>query len=141
MVKFGVMVKLGPYEQMAKHAMLAESLEFDSVWVPDHLVLEDYRRLCPEAWCILSALATRTRRVTLGTSVTDPYRRHPAVLAQTVATLDLISGGRTILGLGAGEAMNTDPYGIPRDMRITRMRETVEILRRLWTGEIIDYKE
>jgi len=139
-VKFGVMVKLAPYEQMAKHAMLAERLGFDSVWVPDHIVLEDYKMLCPEAWCILSALATCTRRVTLGTSVTDPYRRHPAVLAHTVATLDLISGGRAILGLGAGEAMNVDPYSIPRDRRVTRMRETVEILRKLWTGEMIDYE-
>jgi len=139
-VKFGVMIKLAPYEQMAKHAMLVERLGFDSVWVPDHLVLEAYERLCPDAWCILSGLATCTNTVTLGTSVTDPYRRHPAVLAQTAATLDLISRGRAVLGLGAGEAMNTDPYGIPRDRRITRMRETVEILRKLWTGEIIDYK-
>jgi len=139
-VKFGLMIKLAPYEQMAKHVTLAERLGFDSVWVPDHLVLEAYDTLCPEAWCILSALATCTKRVTLGTSVTDPYRRHPAVLAQTVATLDLISRGRAILGLGAGEAMNTDPYGIPRDRRIARMRETVEILRKLWTREIIDYE-
>jgi len=138
-VKFGVMARLSPYDQMAKDAMLLERLGFDSIWVPDHLVLEGFKDFCPEAWSVLSALATCTRRVTLGTSVTDPYRRHPAVLAQIVATLDLISGGRAILGLGAGEAMNTDPYGIPRDRRITRMRETVEILRKLWTGEIIDY--
>ncbi len=138
-VKFGLMLKLAPYEQMTKLAMLAEHLGFDSLWVPDHLVLEAYESLCPEAWCILSALATCTDRATLGTSVTDPYRRHPAVLAQTVATLDLISRGRAILGLGAGEAMNTDPYGIPRDRRIRRMRETVEILRKLWTCKITDY--
>lgn len=140
MVRFGVMAKLAPYREMAKSAMLAEGSGFDSIWVPDHLVLEDYKRLCPDAWCVLSALATCTRRVTLGTSVTDPYRRHPAVLAQTVATLDLVSGGRAVLGLGAGEAMNTDPYGIPRDRRIARMRETIEILRKLWTCEIVDYE-
>ncbi|MFQ6095617.1 MAG: LLM class flavin-dependent oxidoreductase [Candidatus Bathyarchaeia archaeon] len=139
MVKFGVMVKPAPYKQMVEHTALAERLGLDSVWVPDHIVLENYKRICPDAWCILSALATCTDRVTLGTSVTDPYRRHPVVLAQTVATLDHISGGRAILGLGAGDAMNVDPFGIPRDRRITRMRETVEILRRLWTGEVIEY--
>lgn len=139
-VRFGVMVKSAPYEQMMRHTVLAERLGLDSVWVPDHIVLENYERFCPESWCILSALATCTSKVTLGTSVTDPYRRHPAVLAQTVATLDHLSKGRAILGLGAGEAMNVDPFGIPRNRRIARMKETVEILKRLWTGKIIDYE-
>lgn len=139
MVKFGVMVVPDPYEQMAKRAILAEHLGFDSLWLPDHIILENYRRICLETWSVLSALATCTKRATLGTSVTDPYRRYPAVLAQTVATLDQISRGRATLGLGAGEAMNVDPFGIPRDRRITRMKETVEILRKLWEGEMIDY--
>jgi len=139
MVKFGVMVKPAPYERMVEDAVLADKLGLDSVWVPDHIILENYRRTSLEAWCLLSALGTRTRKVTLGTSVTDPYRRHPGVLAQTVATLDQITGGRAILGLGAGEAMNVDPFGIPRDRRIARMKETVEILRSLWKGDIVDY--
>jgi len=138
-VKFGVMVRPATCEQMFEHATLADRLGFDSIWIPDHIILENFQSISLEAWCLLSAVAVRTRNVTLGTSVTDPYRRHPAVLAQTVATLDRISGGRAILGLGAGEAMNVDPFGIPRDKRIARMKETVEVLRRLWTGEIIDY--
>ncbi len=139
MVRFGVMVKPAPYEKMVEHAVLADKLRLDSVWVPDHIILENYRSTSLEAWCLLSALGTCTSKVTLGTSVTDPYRRHPAVLAQTVATLDHVTGGRAILGLGAGEAMNVDPFGIPRDRRIARMKETVDILRSLWKGEIIDY--
>jgi len=139
MAKFGVMVKPAPYEKMAEEAVLADKLGLDSVWVPDHIILENYRSTSLEAWCLLSALGTCTSKVTLGTSVTDPYRRHPAILAQTVATLDRITGGRAILGLGAGEAMNVDPFGIPRDRRIARMKETVEILRSLWKGEIIDH--
>ena len=139
MVKFGVMVKPAPYERMVEDAVLADKLGLHSVWIPDHIILENYRRTSLEAWCLLSALGTCTSKVTLGTSVTDPYRRHPAVLAQTVATLDRITGGRAILGLGAGEAMNVDPFGIPRDRRIARMKETVEVLRSLWKGEIIDY--
>jgi alkanesulfonate monooxygenase SsuD/methylene tetrahydromethanopterin reductase-like flavin-dependent oxidoreductase (luciferase family) len=140
MPKFGVLVKLGPYEQMARDVILAERSGLDSIWIPDHLVVEDYGDLCPETWCTLSALATCTEKVTLGTSVTDPYRRHPAVLAQTVATLDRISRGRAVLGLGAGEAMNVEPFGIPWDRRISRMKETVEVLRILWGGEIVDYE-
>ena len=139
MAKFGVMVKPSAYQKMVEHATLADRLGFDSVWVPDHVILENFKSISLEAWSLLSTLAVQTRNVTLGTSVTDPYRRHPAVLAQTVATLDQISGGRAILGLGAGEAMNVDPFGIPWDKRVTRMKETVEVLRRLWTGEIIDY--
>jgi len=140
MAKFGVMVKPGPYEQMVKHAKLAEHSGLDSIWIPDHIILENYRGISLDAWCVLSAMATHTSRVTLSTSVTDPYRRHPAVLAQIVATLDNISRGRAILGMGAGEAMNVDPFGIPRDRRITRMKETVEVVRRLWTGEMVEYQ-
>jgi phthiodiolone/phenolphthiodiolone dimycocerosates ketoreductase len=139
MVKFGVMISLAPFEQMAKHSMLAEKLGFDSLWVPDHIVLTNPKKICLEAWCVLSALAKYTVKATLGSSVADPYRKHPAVLAQTVATLDRISGGRAILGLGAGEAMNVDPYGIPRDRRITRLKETIEIIRELWKGEMVNY--
>lgn len=124
---------------MVEDVTLVDHLGFDSVWVLDHIVLENYRSISLEAWCVLSALATCTNRVTLGTSVTDPYRRHPAVLAQTVATLDYVSKGRAVLGLGAGESMNVDPFGIPRDRRIVRMKETIEILRRLWTSDAIDY--
>ena len=140
MVRFGVMVKPAPYEKMVEDATIADKLGFDSVWVPDHIILENFRSTSLEAWCVLSALGTRTNKVSLGTSVTDPYRRHPAVLAQTVATLDQISEGRAVLGLGAGEAMNVDPFGIPRDRRIARMKETVEILRGLWAGETIKYE-
>jgi len=139
MVKFGIMIRPSRYEQMVEHATLADRLGFDSVWVPDHVILENFRSVSLEAWSLLSALAVRTKKVTLGTSVTDPYRRHPAVLAQTVATLDQISGGRATLGLGAGEAMNVDPFSIPKDRRIARIKETIEILRRLWIGEITDY--
>lgn len=140
MVKFGVTIQPAPYDEMSKHVRLAEFLGFDSVWIPDHIVLESYESVCPETWSVLSAFATLTKRVTLGTAVTDPYRRHPAVLAQTVATLDQISGGRAILGLGAGEAMNVGPFGILRDRRLARMKETIEILRMLWAGEIINYR-
>jgi phthiodiolone/phenolphthiodiolone dimycocerosates ketoreductase len=140
MPKFGVMINLAPYEQMARHVSLAESSGLDSIWIPDHLVVEDYLGHCPEAWSTLSALAIGTQKVSLGTSVTDPYRRHPAVLAHTVATVNMISRGRAVLGLGAGEAMNVESFGIPWDRRLARMKETIEVIRKLWEGGIVDYQ-
>ncbi len=57
MVKFGVMVKADFYERMAFRAALVDRLGFDSLWVPDHIILENYKRFCPETWCILRGVA------------------------------------------------------------------------------------
>lgn len=112
----------------------AEWLGFDSIWVPDHVLFPDLLP-CPEAWSILTAAIPLTRRVVMGTSVSDPHRMHPAVLAQRMATLDQLSKGRIILGLGSGESMNLDPFGIPWDRRVRRLKETVAILRGLWDSD------
>jgi alkanesulfonate monooxygenase SsuD/methylene tetrahydromethanopterin reductase-like flavin-dependent oxidoreductase (luciferase family) len=72
--------------------------------------------------------------------VTDPFRRHPAVLAQTVATLDEIVGGRLILSIGAGEAMNIAPFNIPWDHRARRLVEAIKVMRMLWSGEAADFR-
>jgi phthiodiolone/phenolphthiodiolone dimycocerosates ketoreductase len=79
----------------------------------DHLVGIAVRRFdFLDACNVLSAMAMKTKRLKLGSCVTDLQRKHPAVLAQTTMTLDHLSNGRAILGIGAGEAMNMDPYGI-----------------------------
>jgi len=140
-VKFGVMLPIpaAPVDKLISIAKVNEEAGFDSVWVPDHLLFVPYG-ITPEAWSLLSALAVSTRRVLLGTAVSDPHRRHPAVLAQTVATVDRLSGGRVILGLGAGEAMNLDPFGITWDRPVSRLVEAIEIMRKLWAGEKLDYE-
>ncbi|MEM3043871.1 MAG: LLM class flavin-dependent oxidoreductase [Candidatus Bathyarchaeia archaeon] len=125
---------------MLRRTLLMERLDFDHVWVPDHLVLLDRGSICLDAWTILSGFAVKTRRIRLGTSVSDPYRRHPAVFAQTVGTLDQISKGRVILGLGLGEAQNLIPYGISYDRSVARLREAVEVMRSLWSGRAVDFK-
>jgi phthiodiolone/phenolphthiodiolone dimycocerosates ketoreductase len=79
--------------------------------------------------------------VWIGTSVTEPIRRHPMSLAQTFVTLDHISKGRAILGIGNGLRENTEPYGLPCDKRVSRLEEAVKIIRMLWEsgGKPIDY--
>ncbi len=140
-VRFGVMlpVPAAPVNKLIRIAKVNEEAGFDSIWIPDHLIFIPYGTT-PEAWSILSALAVTTERVLLGTSVSDPHRRHPAVLAQTVATVDQLSGGRVLLGLGAGEAMNLDPFGIKWDRPVSRLEEAIRVMRALWSGDVVDYE-
>ncbi len=115
-------------------------LYLDSVWFGDHLVglNRNGRRLDP--WPVVAALAPCTRRLEFGSMVTDPFRRHPAVFAQTLATIDWLAGGRLKLGIGAGEAMNIAPFNIPWDHRVRRLTGFIEVLRLLWTGKAIDFQ-
>jgi phthiodiolone/phenolphthiodiolone dimycocerosates ketoreductase len=115
--------------------VLAEKNEFDTFWVADHFVdvWPDGDRL--EPWGVLSALAVKTKKIRLGSGVTDALRSHPARIAQTVACLDMLSRGRAILGIGAGEAMNLVPYGLSWERpfeRISRLSEAIQIIRLLW---------
>ena len=140
-MKFGVHLPIPsvPTDKLIKVAQLNEEAGFDSVWVPDHILFIP-PGIVPEAWSVLAAIAAVTKRVTLGTCVTDPHRYHPAVLAQKVATVDQLSGGRAILGLGAGESMNLDPFGIKWDRPVSRLIEAISIVRKLWSGEIFSYE-
>jgi len=123
---------------LAQHA---ESSGLDSVWICDHLISEPPGRPPEgvlEAWTILSALAASTRRVTLGTLVTCSAFRHPALLAKMAVTLDGISGGRLLLGLGAGTpGLEYEAYGFPGDHRLARFDETLEIVGRLLRGATV----
>jgi alkanesulfonate monooxygenase SsuD/methylene tetrahydromethanopterin reductase-like flavin-dependent oxidoreductase (luciferase family) len=88
--------------------------------------------ICPDVWSVLAFLGAHTNRIKLAPGVTDPLRRHPATLAQTVATLDQLTNGRVILGLGAGEAMNLLPFGLKYHAPIQRLREAIECIQLLW---------
>jgi F420-dependent oxidoreductase-like protein len=127
--------------QEAKAAALAfDQLGFDSVWVCDHLYGVPAPQLpILEAWSELCAVAAVTEHVELGTLVTPPFFRNPAVLAKQIATLDQISNGRAIAGLGAGWfAAEFEAYGCPFPPLRERMQaldETAEILKRLFSEE------
>lgn len=139
-LKFGYVLPHYPFELICENAILAEKTGFDSVWMTDHMLGVGIKKWhCLEAWSVLSGLSSRTKRVTLGACVSDPHRRHPTVLAQMAMTLDVMSGGRAVLGLGAGEAMNLDPYGIPWSKPVSRMREAITVIKKLWTEESVNY--
>jgi len=140
-VKFGIKVPDYPLDLILKLAKYAENSGLNSVWMVDHLVSIGVKRWDAYfPWSVLSALAMETRKVTLGTAVSDPHRLHPAVLAQAVMSVDHLSQGRVILGLGAGEAMNLDPYGIQWDHPVDRLNETVAILKALWIRESVTFQ-
>jgi len=123
---------------LARHA---ESAGLDSVWICDHLLSEPPERPPEgvlEAWTILSALAVATRRVTVGTLVTCGSFRHPALLAKMAATVDGISRGRLVLGVGAGfPGLEYEAYGFPNDHRLARLEETLEIVGGLLRGAAV----
>jgi alkanesulfonate monooxygenase SsuD/methylene tetrahydromethanopterin reductase-like flavin-dependent oxidoreductase (luciferase family) len=122
------------WPELRQMALTAEEAGFDSLWVGDHLL---YRRPLDvvgpwEAWSTLAALAAVTERVELGPLVASTSFHNPAMLAKKAATIDEISGGRLILGLGAGwnEAEYT-AYGFPFDRRASRFEEAFTIIRDL----------
>jgi len=131
------------FEKVAQIAVTAEESGFDSVWVMDHFyqIQNVGPRTDPmfEAYTTLSAIAARTRRAGLGAMVTGVTYRNPALLAKIVTTLDVISSGRAILGIGA--AWNDDEhagYGFdfpPVRERMGRLEEGLQICRAMFTEE------
>jgi alkanesulfonate monooxygenase SsuD/methylene tetrahydromethanopterin reductase-like flavin-dependent oxidoreductase (luciferase family) len=121
---------------------LIEDSGLDSVWVGDHLLYEqDGEWVGPwEAWTTLSALAAVTDRIELGPLVAATPFHAPAMLAKKAATLDEISGGRFILGLGAGwNATEFAAFGFPYDNRVSRFAEAFTIIRTLLSEGEIDF--
>lgn len=116
-------------------AETAERMGYDSVWVGDSITSKP--RL--EPLNVMAAIAARTHRVKIGTAVMLTALRHPVHLAHSVATLDNISNGRIILGVGAGRADNAmyvkehTAVGVPIEERADRMEQGLEIMRSLWT--------
>jgi F420-dependent oxidoreductase-like protein len=130
-----------PLAQVYDEFQMAEDLGFDHAWLVDHLVDTDGPPdlPCLEAWTLLAALAARTTRIRLGILVTSNTFRHPSILAKEAVTVDHISNGRLILGLGAGWHVDEHRrYGIAlpdAPERVDRFEEAVEILTRLMTQE------
>lgn len=117
-----------PVRDYLSLAQAAEHAGFDQFWVSDDLFLRS-------GLTILTAVAGATTRIEIGTCIANPYTLNPAELAMFAATLDEYSGGRFNLGLGAGAAQFLKWIGIPQDKPLTAVRETADVLRRLWRGE------
>lgn len=110
----------------------AECLGYDSVWVTEG-------RMAPDAVSVAAAVAARTSRVRIGTSVLNPYSRSPGLLAVSAASLDQLSRGRFVLGIGPGDPAVLARQGIPQRKPLTRLRECVYIIRELLAGRNVDY--
>lgn len=127
-------------------AVAAEEAGFDGVWTWDHLRDPDRASGVgvPEAMTVLAALAEATRRVSLGPLVLNVANRHPGMLANMAATIQQISGGRLLLGIGAGGHRNL-PYAAEQQMlgldvdpdavRAARVAEACQVMKRLWRGD------
>lgn len=119
--------------QLVEYAKLAEKKGFDSVWIAEDYFLRD-------AFCPLSSIAFATRKIKLGSGVVNPYTRHTVLIAETIATLDEIAKGRSILALGTGVISLIQQMGIKVEKPLQMMRESVEIIRRLLAEEETTYQ-
>jgi alkanesulfonate monooxygenase SsuD/methylene tetrahydromethanopterin reductase-like flavin-dependent oxidoreductase (luciferase family) len=126
-------------------AQAAEAAGFSAVWCWDHFISRGSRKDTPvlECWTTLTAAAAATRRIRVGSFVTNVMNRHPAVLARIVATLWEQSGGRVEFGIGVGgSGAEMTAYGIPYPSpaeRVTVLEEAVEVLRLLWSGGPVNF--
>jgi alkanesulfonate monooxygenase SsuD/methylene tetrahydromethanopterin reductase-like flavin-dependent oxidoreductase (luciferase family) len=141
-IDLGVLVPIGQAQwgagtdprQLLDFAVRAEELGYSSLWVNDFLLTPRI-----EALTMLAALAPLTRRVTLGTATLLPVLRRPVQAAQALASIDLLSGGRLVLTVGAGfpgrfGLPQHTLSGVPWERRFTRLDETVALWRQLWAS-------
>jgi alkanesulfonate monooxygenase SsuD/methylene tetrahydromethanopterin reductase-like flavin-dependent oxidoreductase (luciferase family) len=123
------------YARVRSMARRAEALGFDSVWVSDHLLFRfpgEAESGLLEGWTVLAALAEATERVELGELVLCTGFRNPGLLAKMAQTLDAISGGRLVLGLGAGwHDPEYEAFGYPTDHKVGRFEEALEVIASL----------
>ena len=147
MIRFGYKASAEQFPpiELLEYGVQAEKRGFDSVFISDHL--QPWRHdggHAPAALPWLGALAARTDRVLLGTSVLTPtFRYHPAVVAQAFATLGCLAPGRVILGVGSGESLNEVPLGLEwpdGKERFARLKEAVTLIKQLWSEDRVSFK-
>ena len=151
-MKIGVVIQLVEISELKRAftfpeiratAQRCEELGFDSLWIYDHLLYrmkKDETLGIWEGWSMLAALAACTQKVELGPLVTCNSFRNPAILAKMAHTVDEISGGRLILGIGAGwNQPEYDAFGIPFDHRVDRFEEALQIIRPLLKQGHVDF--
>ena len=131
-------------DQILTACVLADKTGYDSIFYMDHTNVPQWRNaVVLDPWVMLSAIAAITRNVELGTCVTDAIRRHPSNIALAAITLDRVSQGRAILGIGAGEAQNLKEFCIPFEKPVSKWAEQIEVIRTLYGSSpdrTVDYK-
>lgn len=141
-IKFGFtqglnVARLGLNEsQVITACQIADRMDYDSVWTMDHSNVPQWKNaVVNDAWLMLAAIGAVTSHVELGTCVTDAIRRHPSAIALSAITLDRITKGRAILGIGAGEAQNVVDFGIEFSKPVSKFKEQLEVIEKLFTSE------
>ncbi|HEX6561714.1 MAG TPA: LLM class flavin-dependent oxidoreductase [Nitrososphaera sp.] len=141
-IKFGFtqglnVARLGLDEtQILTAAQMADRLDYDSVWAMDHSNVPQWKNaVVNDAWLMLAAIGAVTKNVELGTCVTDAIRRHPSAIALSTITLDRITNGRGVLGIGAGEAQNVVDFGIEFSKPVTKFKEQLEVIEKLFESD------
>ncbi len=150
-IKFGVFLPFyafqtqnptAHYQQLLDLVLECESLDYDSVWLDDHLMYNHWSIL--ESWTTLSALATKTSRIRLGTMVSCISHRNPVLVAKSAATLDAISGGRLEFGVGAGIQKAEHAafgFGFPKySERVEILGQALEVITQLWREDKTSYQ-
>src|SRR5215217_81710 len=132
------------WSDLVEMATMAEVLGFDSIWNADHLIYRFPGKEVQgpwESWSLLAALAAVTSRVEIGPLVSCTSFRNPALLAKIADTVEEISGGRLVLGLGAGwNKPDYDEFGFPYDHRVSRFEEALTIIHGLLRTGRIDFE-
>ena len=142
-MKFGfkIPVPTPNYKYMFDGSKKAEECGFDTIFYADHTVmLPPGPGTCFDAYMFLTSIAMITNKVKLCSGVSDCHRFHPALMAQKVATLDQLSKGRAMFGIGAGEKMNVDMYGLSRERSFSKLKEYIELMREFWIKRKVNRK-
>jgi phthiodiolone/phenolphthiodiolone dimycocerosates ketoreductase len=149
MLKIGVVgPTFPPIESIARVARSVEEKGYDSIWFPDHLmnwfpqtiwtpeIVGMLAQYSPhtffETTLSIAVAASSTKRIRIGSAVTEAVRHHPAMLAQSFATLEHMTNSRVVMGIGAGELENVGPYGLKYEKVVSRLEEALQVIRLLW---------
>lgn len=119
-------------DELIFYSKLGEELNYDTIWIPE--------TWGNDAFTILNTIAENTSRIKFGTGIVSVFSRSPAIMAQTISTIDSFSGGRAILGLGPStNAVNENWHGAKHERPLRRTREYIEIIRLILSGERVNY--
>ena len=122
----------GSVDNMLKLGILAEQNDFDSVWVSHDIFMRS-------SMVTLTAIAANTKKVLLGNTILNPYTTNPAEIAMYLSALDEFTKGRALCGLSAGAMDYLEWLGIEHEKPLSRVKETVEVLKKLWAGEKAEF--
>ncbi len=134
-MRFGVRLiqHLGSPRDIVELGILADRAGFDHAWFPSD-------KFMYHAWAMIGALAEHTHNIIIGPNGSEPYSVSPGETATFMATLDHLSGGRTALGFGMHTEKMIEWLGVKVQDRVTRVREAVTLMRRVWAGEVVEFE-